>query len=212
MKKKLIKIIEITFIVFTIFNIFLILRNKSFALGDVTTNLNIWVDPNQYVGEDLLNKKASIVTGIIRSFGIVASIVTLAIIGIRIMFGSIEEKANYKQTLLPWTVGAVMLFAMTMIPTIIYDFANEIDSGEVEVLSSGVATYRFCKNKHLMTNEGDDMHQKWVCRKDCGYTGFSNSYEAKGCKSCKNQGIIIQPLVEINSGLYCPHCGNVYKK
>ena len=40
----------------------------------------------------------------------------MAIIGLKFMFGSIEEKAEYKKSLFPYVVGCVLL---VLIPTIL---------------------------------------------------------------------------------------------
>ena len=37
------------------------------------------------------------------------------------MMGSVEEKATYKQTLLPYLIGAILLFTGSLIPQLIYD-------------------------------------------------------------------------------------------
>ena len=36
------------------------------------------------------------------------------------MLGSVEEKANYKQTLIPYVIGAFVLFMGSTIPNVIY--------------------------------------------------------------------------------------------
>ena len=50
----------------------------------------------------------------------------LIIIGIKYMFGSVEEKAQYKKILLPYFWGAIMVFGITNIVSIIYDIAVSI--------------------------------------------------------------------------------------
>lgn len=94
----------------------------SFALGDVTSDY-VWTDwkPSVSSSGSLFTDKVNNVASIIRGIGIVISVISLSIIGIKFMFGSVEEKANYKQTLIPWLVGAVMVFAITVIPTTIYN-------------------------------------------------------------------------------------------
>ena len=41
-------------------------------------------------------------------------------IGIKYMLGSVEEKAKHKQTLMPYLIGAVLVFSETTIPQILY--------------------------------------------------------------------------------------------
>lgn len=69
--------------------------------------------------------KINIIVTIVRNIGILASVITLAIIGIKYMIGSVDEKAQYKQTLMPWIIGAILVFAITLLPTIIFNITNE---------------------------------------------------------------------------------------
>ncbi len=56
------------------------------------------------------------VFGAIRNFAIISSVVLLAYCGLRIVFGSIEQRAEYKKTLVPIIIGAlVVLFATTIV-------------------------------------------------------------------------------------------------
>ena len=49
----------------------------------------------------------------VTSVGIVASVLILAMIGIKYMLGSVEEKAEYKKDLIPYVVGAFVVFGIT---------------------------------------------------------------------------------------------------
>ena len=44
----------------------------------------------------------------------------LTIIGVRYIMGSVQEKAEYKQTMWPYVIGAVLIFAGTTLVDIIY--------------------------------------------------------------------------------------------
>lgn len=87
-------------------------------------------NPEQYQGgnADLgrMESKVENILGIIRTVGVVTSVVMLMAIGIKYMLGSIEEKAEYKQTLKPYIIGAFILFTGSLIPEIIYKFAQNI--------------------------------------------------------------------------------------
>ena len=85
-------------------------------MGDV----NYW-QPN--VDDEHL-EEAGKITKYISIIGIIISIITLSIIGIKFMLGSVEERAQYKQNLMPWLIGAIMVFAITTIPSIIYTIAR----------------------------------------------------------------------------------------
>lgn len=73
-------------------------------------------------GSTKLVDKANTILAYIRNIGIVLSVVILIIIGIKYMLGSTEEKAKYKETLLPYIIGAFLLFTGSLIPQLIYDF------------------------------------------------------------------------------------------
>ena len=60
------------------------------------------------------------VVGIIQVVGIVIAVVILLIIGIKYMIGSASEKAEFKKSMIPYIVGAVLIFAGTSIVKVIY--------------------------------------------------------------------------------------------
>ena len=74
-----------------------------------------------------LNNMAGNVLGAIQMVGTVVSVIVLIIIGIKYMLGSVEEKAEYKQRLIPYLIGAVLLFAGTLIPELIYELVQGLE-------------------------------------------------------------------------------------
>ena len=129
MKKKLIKIIllSITFI--------LIIGNFNYNVnadsitqvspGDSSTDPTVRPDywkPTEGGDEPELNEKVGNILGVINIIGVLSSVGTLMLMGIKYMLGSIEEKASYKKAMLPWLVGAIILFSATTIPNMLYSF------------------------------------------------------------------------------------------
>ena len=53
--------------------------------------------------------------------GSIVSVIVLIALGIKYMLGSVEEKAQYKKTLMPYIIGAVFVFAASSIASIIYN-------------------------------------------------------------------------------------------
>lgn len=53
------------------------------------------------------------IIGAIQLIGSIVSVLTLVVLGIKYMAGSVEERAEYKKTMMPYVVGAVMVFAIT---------------------------------------------------------------------------------------------------
>lgn len=68
-----------------------------------------------------LQDKVGPVLGFIQAIGTVISVIALMIIGFRTLTGSIEEKSAYKESLPGYLIGVFLLFAMTTIPSIIYN-------------------------------------------------------------------------------------------
>lgn len=68
--------------------------------------------------------KVDVILTVIRNVGIVVSVGALMIIGIRFMLGSIEEKAEYKQVLPGYIIGAILVMSVSALPSLIYDIAQ----------------------------------------------------------------------------------------
>jgi len=66
------------------------------------------------------------VVGIVQTVGSIVAVVVLVVLGIKYMMGSAEEKAEYKKTLIPYVVGAVLIFAASNVAGIVYDWAITI--------------------------------------------------------------------------------------
>lgn len=66
------------------------------------------------------------IVGILQTVGIVLSVVVLIIIGIKYMMGSAEEKAEYKKTMIPYIVGAALIFTASVFANVIYQFFSGI--------------------------------------------------------------------------------------
>ena len=61
--------------------------------------------------------------GVIQVAGSVIAVIILMILGIKYMMGSAEEKAEYKKTMIPYIVGAILIFAGSTIANVVYEFA-----------------------------------------------------------------------------------------
>ena len=66
-------------------------------------------------GSESFVQKAGPVLGTIRTVGIMISIVVLAIIGLKYMFLSVQEKADYKKEMIPFVVGCFMLMGVSLL-------------------------------------------------------------------------------------------------
>lgn len=72
--------------------------------------------------ETKIMDKAKVAIGVIRGAGIVISVGTLIVIGIREITASAEEKSIIKKAMPGYVLGAIMVFAITVIPATIYEF------------------------------------------------------------------------------------------
>lgn len=65
--------------------------------------------------------KVGIVLGAIRNISAVVAVLALMLLGFKYIMGSAEEKANYKATLLPYIIGAIVAVSGTTIVSFIYN-------------------------------------------------------------------------------------------
>lgn len=64
--------------------------------------------------------------GVLQAIGVILAVVILTVIGIKYMMGSAEEKAEYKKTMMPYIIGAIIVFAAPTIANIVYKFGTDI--------------------------------------------------------------------------------------
>lgn len=61
---------------------------------------------------------------IFQVIGIVVAVVILLVLGIKYMMGSAEEKAEYKKTMIPYLIGAALIFGSSTIVNVVYSVIN----------------------------------------------------------------------------------------
>ena len=90
-------------------------------------------DPSTLTGENVSGTEK--ITGIgnqiitiLTIVGTVVSVVVLIVLGIKYMMGSAEEKAEYKKTMMPYIIGAALIFAASAIAGILYNFLSNISA------------------------------------------------------------------------------------
>ena len=64
------------------------------------------------------------VLGVIRVVGTIVAVGMIIILGIKYMMGSAEERAEYKKTLFPYLVGAILIFAASNLADVIYSWVQ----------------------------------------------------------------------------------------
>lgn len=68
----------------------------------------------------------NILTPII-TVGVVISVTMVMVLGMKYMLGSVEEKAEYKKSMIPMLVGAILLFTSSTIVGIIYGIMQNFE-------------------------------------------------------------------------------------
>lgn len=75
-----------------------------------------------------LTKVGNNIVTIIQVVGIIIAVIVLLVIGIKYMMGSASEKAEYKKTMIPYIVGAVLIFAGTSLVRVIYSLSTSVST------------------------------------------------------------------------------------
>ena len=84
------------------------------------------IKPNTKVQSTNLTNIGSNIAGIIRNVGIVLAVVIIMILGIKYMVGSAEEKADYKKSMIPYLVGAIILFGAAGIAQVVVSLSGNL--------------------------------------------------------------------------------------
>ena len=77
-------------------------------------------------GASRLESMGNTIVGFIQVVGSIISVAVLAIIGIKYMTGSVEEKAEYKKTLMPYLIGAILLFGISNILAVVVSIVQSL--------------------------------------------------------------------------------------
>lgn len=86
--------------------------------GEITPEQTDVDDDIQGVGQKIL--------GIITTVAAVAAVIVIAILGVKYIVGSTEEKANYKKAFMPYIIGLLLVVAASQIANWIWSFAASI--------------------------------------------------------------------------------------
>ena len=121
--KKQVKIISVLLIVVMA----LTMVSTSVFATDMSTIIKDMANGSGKQPTEVVNLGKTIVT-IMQTVGIVVAVVVLLVIGIKYMIGSAEEKAEYKKTMIPYIIGAILLFASTTIVGVVYNLANSFNA------------------------------------------------------------------------------------
>ena len=130
--KALIKTLTILFIIttllFSIQSVYAIeqVEHTGIRLSDTTSvgeNLGLGnLDDYKETGTTSTQMTAKLgkIFSVVSTAGSILSVIILAGIGIKYMLGSVEEKAVYKKSMVPYLIGVAILFTGSFLPQFIY--------------------------------------------------------------------------------------------
>ena len=121
--KKQVKIISVLLIALMAFA----MVSNTVLATDMSATIKDMANGSGKQPTEVVNLGKTIVT-IMQTVGIVVAVVVLLVIGIKYMIGSAEEKAEYKKTMIPYIIGAILLFASTTIVNVVYNLANSFNA------------------------------------------------------------------------------------
>lgn len=115
------KILKTLFFI-SIFISLIISGTMSYAsAGQIDVNA---VTINELKIEDLKPMFESML-GFVQVIGSAISVIIIAVIGVKYMYSSVEEKAEYKKTMIYYVIGAVLIFCTVNIMVILYNVIAE---------------------------------------------------------------------------------------
>ena len=120
--KKMVKILVMFLMIITV----LMSTASVFATdGDAITMTPDSIKAQKTEADEKIQLYGGKILSAVTTAGIVLSVVVLAVIGVKYMLGSAEEKAEYKKTLMPYIIGAALVFGASTIATIVFQFFME---------------------------------------------------------------------------------------
>lgn len=99
--------------------IFVLMFFEKISLAGEKLNTSQYQTGLQYSDASYLFDKGANILQILRNIAAVVSVLTLTIIGVRYMVGSIEQRAEYKKTMMPVAIGCILIGGLSGILTII---------------------------------------------------------------------------------------------
>ena len=122
--KKATKIIAVVLIMLTlVLGMSTISRADAVDPGQIANGLHGTTSDAQ---EDITGIGNQII-GIITTVGVVVAVVILLVLGIKYMMGSASEKAEYKKTMIPYLVGAILIFGASAITQVVVNIASGLN-------------------------------------------------------------------------------------
>ena len=113
-------------LIFILSLIAIILLIPNISMADIDTND---YKPNSISSGDakVLVEKVAPIVSVLQTIGVITLAITTIILGIKYMMGSTAEKAEYKKTMIPYIVGAVLVVAITQILSVVIGLIEQLN-------------------------------------------------------------------------------------
>ena len=126
MKKNIFKLIRLILIIM----IFLFVSYSN----AIASNASHIIDPDDYEPDSMSSAEnanniltiGNDIIGFLQIAGSILSVIVLVVVGIKYMIASAEERAEYKKTLMPYVIGAIMVFGITNILAIVVNVSGKL--------------------------------------------------------------------------------------
>ncbi len=106
----------------------------------------------------------NIILGVIQVIGSFLAVGVVMVLGIKYMMGSTEERASYKRSMLPYVIGAVLLFGAVNLTAMVVDMATATaEAGETSDPRTQAGNCSGC---------GKKVTAEHVKRGKCPYCGY----------------------------------------
>lgn len=106
-------------------------KEPTYEFTDVTQNIDSFIPSSAIWGiilEGEVADKISVILTIVTSIGMIVSVIIPAVLGVKYMLGSIEEKAEYKQGIGTYLIGCCVLFGVCTIVKILMSVGTSINN------------------------------------------------------------------------------------
>ena len=113
--KKTSKILAIILMLAMVLTVFMGTTVQADEKSDSGSTVNKLFNPNVTANTEGITNVGGTIVDIITTIGIIVAVVVLLILGIKYLMGSASEKAEYKKTMIPYLVGAILIFGASAI-------------------------------------------------------------------------------------------------
>ncbi len=119
--KKSIKLISTMLIIVALMSTF---STVCFATTEAGTVGGVSIPAGEAADTATIAKKAADIVATIRNIAAIAAVIIVAILGVKYMLGSVEEKAEYKKSFVPLIVGVIVVVLALQIANMIFGLAD----------------------------------------------------------------------------------------